>query len=140
MSSEFLLDHTAISVSSLKESINFYERIFGFKCIKKFYIETLNANACFLKINKFILEVFEFINYNPLPNYRKTLIDDLKTIGVKHFAFKVDNIEKIYYSLKEKKVDFATDIRLGGSGLRYFFIKDPDGILVEIIENEEATK
>lgn len=140
MSSEFLLDHAAISVSSLKESINFYERIFGFKCIKKFYIETLNANACFLKINIFSLELFEFMDHNPLPNYRKTVIEDLKTIGVKHFAFKVNDIEKTYYSLKDKKVDFATDICLGGSGLRYFFIKDPDGILVEIIENEEAIK
>ncbi len=32
------------------------------------------------------------------------------------------------------RVRLATDIRSFDNGLRYFFLKDPDGILVEIIE------
>jgi len=138
MGEKFLLSHVAISVSSLNNSIDFYKDTFGFKCVKKFYIESLNAKACFLKIDNSILELFEFGNQEPLPDYRKTLINDLRTIGTKHFALKVDNVEEIYYLLQKKNVEFATDIRVGGSGLRYFFIKDPDGILLEIIENEKA--
>ncbi len=126
--------HVAISVSDLNKSIEFYEHTFGFKCVKYFDIETANAKACFLRKGKLILELFKLDDFEPLPEYRKTVKNDFLKIGVKHFAFSTNNIDEIYDYLKGMSVEFATKIRVGGSGLRYFFIKDPDGILVEIIE------
>jgi len=128
--------HVAISVSDLDKSIKFYEDMFDLKCKKRFRIPSLNAEACFLNRENFTLELFEFPNAEPLPDYRKTLVSDLRTIGVKHFALKVNDIEATFMALKEKEIELATQITLGGSGLRYFFVKDPDGILIEVIEND----
>lgn len=130
--------HVAISVSDLDISIRFYQEIFGFRLIKRFYIEALKAETCFIEKNGLVIELFSFKDFDPLPEYRKDLLTDLKTLGVKHFAFRTENIDEIYNYLKNSKnAEFATNIRKGGSGLRYFFIKDPDGILVEIIEKKE---
>ncbi len=71
---------------------------------------------------------------NPLPQYRKDLNNDLKTIGVKHFSFAVSGIEGEYKRLNRSGVKFATAMRVFDNGLKYFFIKDPDGILIEIME------
>lgn len=85
--------------------------------------------------DRLVIELFSVKDFNPLPEYRKDLLFDLKTLGVKHFAFKTENIEEIYICFKNSKtVELATELRKGGSGLRYFFVKDPDGILIEIIE------
>jgi glyoxylase I family protein len=131
---EFVLWHVALSVVSIDKSIDFYERVFGFKCIKRFNIEAIKAEACFLKNEMFVIELFKFDDFNPLPDYSKFQLEDLKTLGVKHFAFKTKDIERAYKYLKDMGVEFATEIKKGGSGLRYFFIKDPNEILVEIIE------
>jgi glyoxylase I family protein len=133
--SGFGFAHVAMSVSDLDRSVKFYSDFFDLKCQKRFRIPALNAEACFLKGGNMTLEVFTFPNAEPLPSYRKTLISDLRTIGVKHFALNVDDIEATFKALKDKRVEIATQVTLGGSGLRYFFIKDPDGILVEVIEN-----
>lgn len=132
------LGHVAMSVSDLDKSIDFYKRVFGFECIKRFYIEALKAEACFLKKGDSTLELFNFKDFKPLPDYRKSLVTELKTLGVKHFAFKIKNIEEVYRYFKDTGIEFATEMRMGGSGLRYFFMKDPDNILIEVIEDEET--
>lgn len=130
--------HVAISVSDLDRSIDFYKQVFGLEYVRRFYIEALKAEACFLKKGDFALELFNFKDFKSLPDYRKSLVTDLKTLGVKHFAFKIKNIKGAYRYFKDMGVEFANEMRMGGSGLRYFFIKDPDGILIEVIEEKEA--
>jgi len=126
--------HIALSVSNLEKSIAFYGRLFGFKCSDVCDDKTSKLKIALLKKDRVALELFQFQQYNSLPEYRKDLNNDLKTLGVKHFAFEVDNIESEFERLKKAGVEFATDIGVLEAGLRYFFIKDPDGIFVELIE------
>lgn len=80
------------------------------------------------------LELFEFRKHKPLPSYRRELDHDLRTLGVKHFSLEVDRIRPVYNRFVKAGVAMATPLREFDSGARYFFIKDPDGILIEIME------
>jgi catechol 2,3-dioxygenase-like lactoylglutathione lyase family enzyme len=126
--------HIALSVSDLKRSIAFYSKHFGLRCAKKFAHKDSRLVIALLKKGDITLELFEFKEPNPLPLYRQDLNDDLHTLGVKHFSLETKNIETIYKKFKKARMVFATNLRTFDNGKRYFFIKDPDGILVEIME------
>jgi glyoxylase I family protein len=128
------IGHIAISVSNLDNSIDFYKKSFGLDCTDKYTNESAGLNICVLKRDGVTLELFCFENFNPLPEYRRNLDSDLKTLGVKHFCLGVADIEETYNRLRKSDIEFVTDIRMFESGARYFFIKDPDGILVEVME------
>ncbi len=128
------LGHIALSVSSLKRSTAFYCKYFGLRRAEKYAHQDKGFNIAFLKKDGIALELFEFKAHKPLPLYRRGLDTDLRTLGVKHFSVEVNNIVAEYRKLKRSKVVFATDLRVSSSGARYFFIKDPDGILVEVME------
>lgn len=87
-----------------------------------------------LKNENMALELFEFKRYRPLPSYRRTLVQDLRTLGVKHFAVEVPDILSAFKRFKKAKVVFATDLCKFDNGARYFFVQDPDGILIELME------
>jgi glyoxylase I family protein len=128
------LAHIALSVSNINKSAHFYRKHFGFKLVKRYPHKEIGLTICVIKKNNISLELFEFKKMNPLPQYRKDLDNDLKTIGVKHFSFAVSDIEGEYKRLKKSGVHFATLLRTFDNGLKYFFIKDLDGVLVEIME------
>ena len=127
----FNVGHVAISVSNMNRSVEFYKR-FGFENYKEYRDDNLEIKT--LKLNNMILEIFCYKDYEKLPEHSKNLNLDLKTIGTKHFALCVDSIEQGKKFIIENKIKENVDILTGRLGKNYFFIKDPDGILVEIIE------
>jgi catechol 2,3-dioxygenase-like lactoylglutathione lyase family enzyme len=135
MDIEFLIDHVAVSVSNLARSIDFYEQNFGFTCQRVFEMSNGIGKVALLKKAAFTVEMFAYSDALPLPDYRKTPDTDLKTLGVKHFALNVDDIFGASNFLKRNGVDFISEVTVGGRGLRRFFIKDPDGIGIEVTES-----
>jgi glyoxylase I family protein len=127
------LGHIALSVSSVVRSAAFYKRHFGLRVSARYRFKDKGLTIVLLK-GAFTLELFEFKKHKPLPQYRKTLDNDLQTVGVKHFSLETKNIEGVYKKFKKARVKFATELRVFANGKRYFFIKDPEGILVEIME------
>ncbi|MFA5116393.1 MAG: VOC family protein [Candidatus Omnitrophota bacterium] len=131
------LGHIALSISDLGATVEFYRRNFGFELAEEYTMRSSGLKICILKKGNIALEVFEFEDHQALPQYRKNLDSDLRTIGVKHCSFEVDNIQAAYDRLKKSAVEFAGDICTFEDGRRYFFIRDPDGILIEIMEEEK---
>lgn len=63
--------------------------------------------------------------------------NNLEEIGVKHIALQADDIEAALEDLKQKGLaDESTKITMGRTKVSYFFIKDPDGVWVEIVKDE----
>lgn len=131
----FNISHVAISVTNSEKSIEFYKK-FGFKEFKSWKAEDESIKINMLKLNNMVLEIFCYKEYKDLPETAKTTATDLPILGTKHFALGVENIEKAKDFVLENDICQSVDIKTGRLGKQYFFINDPDGILVEIIEND----
>ncbi len=126
--------HVALSVSSLKRSVAFYRRHFGLRCTRRYRHGETGLTIALLKKGDINLELFEFKKRRLLPSYRRELDSDLRTLGVKHFSLEVSDIDAVYRKLKKARVSFAAGMGCFDDGSRYFFIRDPDGILVELMQ------
>lgn len=131
----FNISHVAISVTDIDKSMEFYKK-FGFKEFKSWKAEDDSIKINMLKLNDIVLEIFCYKEYIKLPETAKTTETDLPVLGTKHFALGVNDIEKAKKFVIQNNICQNVDIKKGRLGKQYFFINDPDGILVEIIEND----
>jgi len=131
----FKIHHIALSVKNIKISYNFY-KIFGFKKVLDWKSDDWNLEIMHLKLDDFILELFCFKNSNEILEESKNLQTDLLRIWVKHFWLKVDNLEKIKEKFIKENIAKDIEIKLGRTGIKYFFINDPDWILLEFVEDK----
>ncbi len=130
----FSFNHVTISVENLDSTLKFY-KLFGFENHKEYHDE--NVDIVMLKLENMILEIFHYIENNKLPEHSKNLGTDLKTIGNKHFGIGVKDINEAKKFIEENKLnELEITITKGRLGKPYFFIKDPNGILMEIIEED----
>jgi len=120
------LHHVALTVKNLSESKDFYEKFFGFKQKKFFEKPDEKAKAVFLECGNTQIELWEFID--PLP-YQK---ENLNRIGIRHLAFEVENLDDFVKKLPEDLVQKPA--KIGASGGKYCFLKDPSGIDIELYE------
>lgn len=129
----FQADHYAISVGDADRSILFYEKL-EFQVIKDYQAEDGSVRIVQMKNGNFILEMFAYPDSEKLPDFVNTLGEDLKVKGAKHLGLWVADVEKAAAYLTEAGlVNEKPVISQGRLGRPYFFIKDPDGIFVEII-------
>lgn len=130
----FNFNHVTISAENLEKTIEFYNK-FCFKLHKEYHDDSVDI--VMLKLNNMILEIFHYPNYDSLPEHSKDLGIDLKTIGNKHFGLGVKDINKAKDFVEKNRInDDEINIKEGRLGKPYFFIKDPNGILMEIIEED----
>ena len=130
----FNFNHVTISVDNLENTLEFYKK-FGFEIYKEYHDE--NVDIVMLKLKNMILEIFHYQEKEELPEHSKYLGIDLKTIGNKHFGLGVEDIIKAKKFVEENRLnEKEITINKGRLGKPYFFIKDPNGILMEIIEED----
>lgn len=132
----YSIHHVALSVTNRKKSVEFYSKL-GFKQVHLWEADDKSLSITHLKLGDFILELFCYADFQPAPDSIHSTKTDLPIIGTKHFGLKVDSIEAALEDLATKGI-VSKDIEItqGRTGPRYFFIPDPDGILVEIIEDK----
>lgn len=130
----FSFNHVTISVDDLNKTLEFYKK-FGFENYKEYHDESVDI--IMLKLENMILEIFHYQEKEQLPEHSKNLGIDLKTIGNKHFGLGVKNIMEAKKFVEDNQLNNSEIIiNKGRLGKPYFFIKDPNGILMEIIEED----
>ena len=128
------VNHFAISVADLEESIEWYSRIWGFTVIDRSEIPGQNVKVAHLQGKGFILEIFAAEGSEPLAEYRKIPNDDLRVQGNKHISFGVPDGPKAKAEMEAMGVEIVfiaiVDNTWG------CFIHDNSGNLIEIFEEK----
>ena len=109
------LDHIALIVSS-EDSLRFYEKL-GFRETERF--ERSYDIVVFMTCGNITLEIFVNLNH-------PESVNSPEAKGLRHVAVTVDKIEDLNMEIEE--------IRIGWFGRRFTFVKDPDGLPIEIKE------
>lgn len=126
--------HTAITVRDLDESIKFYQA-FGFKTVHRYDEPDGSMSLVHLELEGYHLELFWYEKSSASPPLALGYAGDLEKIGLKHVALNVGDIDAALAELKQKGIADETT-RIDKSDTKkasWFFVKDPDGMWVEII-------
>ncbi len=129
------INHFAISVADLEETISWYSDIFGFTVMDRSVIPDAGIRVAHMQGKDFILEIFEAPGAAPLPEDRRFPNQDLMTHGNKHISFGVPDGHRAKEELTALGVEIAMVAEVDGTyGV---FIRDNTGNLIEIFEEKE---
>ena len=133
----FSFHHVALSVSNMDKAKRFYN-VFGFKVVLDWVSDNQNLSISHLMLGSILLELFCYREFTK--NNEVGLEDDLRKIGVKHFALLVDSIDAAKNKVVEAGIikQEEIEIKKGRTGITYFFLKDPDNNFVEIVEDKRS--
>lgn len=122
------IHHIAIICSNYNVSKDFYVNKLGFEVLAEVYREERKSYKLDLAINGvYQIELFSF----PAPALRPSRPE---ATGLRHLAFKVDDVEKVSKLLNKKGI-VTEPIRVDEfTGKRFTFFPDPDGLPLEIYE------
>ncbi|PIW49683.1 MAG: glyoxalase/bleomycin resistance/dioxygenase family protein [Zetaproteobacteria bacterium CG12_big_fil_rev_8_21_14_0_65_54_13] len=131
----FSVHHVALSVQSLHASVAFYD-VFGFKPVYSWSSEDDKLTIVHLSHGDTLLELFCYRQPDPAPDSSHALATDLPRIGIKHFGLRVQDIHAAHAHLQQLGMSEGVAICHGRTGIDYFFIKDPSGILLEVVQDD----
>jgi len=120
--------HVAIICSNYKISKTFYTDILGFSIIDENYRSERDSYKCDLSLpDGSRIELFSFPGAPPR-------ISNPEAQGLRHLAFKVENIDTVVATLADNNV-VCEDIRIDPyTNKRFTFFQDPDGLPLELYE------
>jgi len=138
--------HVGIVVKNLDKSHKFYEKYFNFKIERKMneggkFLENLlgtkKIKAKTIKMSDASKEVcLELLYFYKNKNFRQNKrIPNVWDFGPTHFAITVKNLDRKYLLMRKNKIQFIHQpiISIDGKA-KVAFCKDPDGILLELVE------
>ncbi|MEH2423205.1 MAG: VOC family protein [Nostoc sp.] len=123
------IHHIAIICSDYQRSKKFYVEVLGFPIIQETFRAERNSYKLDLQVGENAqIELFSF----PTPPERASKPE---ACGLRHIAFKVDDVEQTVFYLKSKGLE-VENIRVDEiTGKKFAFFKDPDNLPLEIYEN-----
>lgn len=125
--------HTAISVRDLDKTLAFYAT-FGFSQVHRY--DDADKVGVKLKLDGYVLELFAYKQNEGQPPLDMQLGNDLDRLGVKHIGFTVDDLDAALEELRAKGLATDETQILTKDTARFFFVKDPDGMWVEVIKDD----
>jgi lactoylglutathione lyase len=126
--SKLKIDHASITVKNMDESIDFYCKTLGLSLVSRREIPENDAEIAFVagfEGDKIGLELTFWRNKK----------DWTEGDQLDHIAFTVDNVRKAIEDFRTRGVEVAKEpYSLVGSKSTIAFIKDPNGIWLELIQ------
>jgi len=129
------IHHVAITVSDLEKSLGFYQKL-GFKILFSKDTPEKGKRLVLLAKEELKLEMFWYVDAKDNPSSRDTIGNNVKEVGQKHFALLVESVADAQNELQSLGILLASDPDVGDAGYKFFFIRDPDGIWIEYVQDD----
>jgi methylmalonyl-CoA/ethylmalonyl-CoA epimerase len=127
--------HAGISVPDLEASIAWYREMLGFDVDNRIMIDAIPAKVAMLKRGPLRIELFEVPAPTPAHEDRRHPNRDAHTLGNKHVAFAVKDIDAMVAELKARGADIVFSARMPFGA--FCFIRDNVGTLIEFCEQPD---
>ena len=130
------IDHIGIITNDLQQSVEFYTDVLGFSILTKIEMDDVGFSVIFIEKNGCKIELMGYKGKIPKRSEGIEIKMGEGSIPINdHIAFTVDDIGATVTELKEKGVEFALEpIQLEG-GMKLSSFKDPNGVLLELVEH-----
>lgn len=123
------IDHTTITVGDLERSVAFYTELLGFQIDHEMWFPETRLRIVFLRLGDTTLELFG------VPETHGAMVNDInEVIGYKHICLLVDSVDDEYSRLSAAGVQFRITPVTVQDSVRIAFLRDPDGMDIELIE------
>ena len=122
------IHHVAIICGDYPRSKAFYTQVLGLKIIAKNYRQARDSYKLDLALpDGSQIELFSFNGAPPRPSFPEAQ-------GLRHLAFKVDDIKQVVQHLQQHDVE-VEPIRVDEyTNKQYTFFSDPDGLPLELYQ------
>ena len=126
------LNHVAIAVKNLDESLKLFENLFGLRASKIETVQDQGVKAALIPIGTGEIELIEPIN----PNGGVAKFIEQKGEGIHHICIEVDDTDKELQALAAKGVSLIDKVGRKGLAGKVGFIhpKSTKGVLIEIAQ------
>lgn len=137
------IHHPCICVRDMERSLGLYEGLLGLEKVqdmvfegemieKLLQIQKPKFRIVHLKVADDILELMQFIEPDGEDKARLMAND----LGITHFCFKVLDCAAVFGKIREAGFSFTTEAPVTTpSGRKVAYFRDPDDILVEILQD-----
>ena len=132
----YSIHHVAVTASNFERSLEFYQKL-GFKVLANRHLPEKQKKIALLASGNFKLELFWFEDLRNEPSSRETIGNNVHEVGAKHFALRVDLMDEVRARLRELNIPIETEPAAGDTGYDFFFIRDPDGIWIEFVQDDK---
>ncbi len=118
----------------MERSIEWYRAVLGFELRSHFHAPDRGLKVAFIRRGALEIELFEQEGSTPQRHAETVLSDSFQFQGYRHFAFLVEDVDATWAELEGSGQVMAVPPTTNESlGVRYCFIQDPDGILLEFL-------
>lgn len=130
------IEHIGIAVKNLKESISYYENIFGMKCYKVEEVADQKVRTAFFQVGQTKIELLESTaDDGPVAKFIEK-----KGEGIHHIAFAVNDLPSALNIIEQQGIRLIDrEPRKGADGLNIAFLHPASthGVLTELCEKPE---
>lgn len=121
------LSGSAIHVNDLNQSIDFYENILNLKLDIK--VDAGEFDIAFLNSDSFRIELLAAKDKKEVTHTENVI-----------FRFDVDSLDETIKELNSKGISVHSGPFKPAPNVQFFFIKDPNGVLIQFAEQLDTTK
>ena len=138
------VSHVGICVSDWRRSLRFYHDVLGFRYVRELelsgepgstllQLEDVDFRAITLEREGLRIEL---LHYERPGHVCGQIPRPMNQLGLTHLALRVDDLDATVKELEEARVDVReeTSIEVPEANARAVFITDPDGTLIELVQ------